>query len=74
MLFAEDPAVEEFGIEWGRKCIVRLLDTDERQRHLQLKARINELERTGQLDEAMRVMQELGNLKRGSAASRRGVQ
>ncbi len=24
MLFAEDPAVEEFGLEWGRKCIARL--------------------------------------------------
>jgi DNA primase len=74
MLFAEDPAVEEFGIEWGRKCIARLLDADERQRYLQLKTRINELERAGKLDDAMLLMQELGKLKQGSAASRRGVQ
>jgi DNA primase len=74
MLFAEDPAVEEFGIEWGRKCIGRLLDADERQRYLQLKTRINELERAGKLDDAMLLMQELGKLKQGSAASRRGVQ
>ena len=74
VLFAEDPAVEEFGIEWGRKCIARLLHADERQRHLQLKTRINELERAGKLDEAMRLMQELGKLERGNAASRRGVQ
>jgi DNA primase len=74
MLFAEDPAVEEFGIEWGRKCIGRLLDADERQRYLQLKTRINELERAGKLDDAMRLMQELGKLEQGNAASRRGIQ
>jgi hypothetical protein len=74
MLFAEDPAVEEFGIEWGRKCIERLLGAGERQRYLQLKTRINELERAGKLDEAMRLMQELGRLGRGDSASRRSVQ
>jgi DNA primase len=74
MLFAEDPAVEEFGIEWGRKCIERLLGAGERQRYMQLKTRINELERAGKLDEAMRLMQELGKLERGNSASRRGVQ
>jgi DNA primase len=74
MLFAEDPAVEEFGMEWGRKCIERLLAAGERQRYMQLKGRINELERAGKLDEAMRLMQELGKLERGDSASRRGVQ
>jgi DNA primase len=74
MLFAEDPAVEEFGIEWGRKCIGRLLDSDQRQRYVQLKAQINEAERAGRLDDAMRLMQELGRLERGKSASRRGVQ
>jgi DNA primase len=74
MLFAEDPGVEEFGIEWGRKCIERLFHTDEQQRYVQLKTRINELERAGKLDEAMRLMQELGKLKQGNLASRRGVQ
>ena len=65
MLFAEDPAVEEFGIEWGRKCIGRLLDSDHRLRYVQLKAQINEAERAGRLDEAMRLMQELGKLEAG---------
>jgi DNA primase len=74
ILFAEDPAVEEFGIEWGRKCIERLLGAGERQRYMQLKARINELERAGKLDEAMRLMQELGILERGNSALRRRVQ
>jgi DNA primase len=74
MLFADDPAAEEFGIEWGRKCIERLLGAGERQRYMQLKTRINELERAGKLDEAMRLMQELGRLSRGNSASRRGVQ
>ena len=74
MLLAEDPAVEEFGIEWGRKCIERLLGAGERQRNTELKTRINELERAGKLDEAMRLMQELGRLERGNAASRRRVQ
>jgi hypothetical protein len=74
MLFAEDPAAEEFGVEWGRKCIGRLLDSDERQRYVQLKAQINEAERTGRLDEAMRLMQDLGRLEKGKLASRRGLQ
>jgi DNA primase len=74
LLFAEDPAAEEFGIEWGRKCIERLRDGDVRQRYMQLKTRINELERAGKLDEAMRLMQELGILDRGNSASRRRVQ
>jgi DNA primase len=74
MLFAEDPGVEEFGIEWGRKCIGRLLHTDEQQRYMQLKARIYEMERAGKRDEAMLLMQELGKLKQGNMASRRGVQ
>jgi len=74
ILFAEDPAVEEFGIEWGRKCIGRLLDGGERQRYGELKTRINEAERAGRLDDAMRLMQELGRLERSKTASRRGVQ
>jgi DNA primase len=74
MLFAEDPAAEEFGIDWGRKCIERLRDADVRQRYMELKTRINELERAGKLEEAMRLMGELGRLDRGNSAARRGVQ
>jgi DNA primase len=74
MLFAEDPAVEEFGVDWGRKCIERLRDADGRQRYMQLKAEINDAERAGRMDEAMRLMQELGRLDRGNSALRRGVQ
>jgi hypothetical protein len=72
--FAEDPAVEEFGIEWGRKCLTRLQDTAARQRVTQLKARVHEAERAGRLEEAMRLMQELSRLERGQMGARRGVQ
>jgi DNA primase len=72
--FAEDPAAEEFGIEWGLKCLARLAATAQRQRGTQLKARINEAERAGNLEEAMRLMGELGRLQRGNSAPRRGVQ
>jgi DNA primase len=74
MLLAEDPYVEELGIEWGRNCIGRLLHTDEQQRYRQLKMRISELERAGRRDEAMPLVEELGKLKQGNMASRRGVQ
>ncbi len=57
--FAEDPAAEEFGIEWGRKCLARLGRRRRGQRSAQLKTRINEAERAGNLEEAMRLMQEL---------------
>jgi DNA primase len=72
--FAEDPAAEEFGIEWGRKCLERLAATAARQRSAQLKMRVNEAERAGNLQEAMRLMQELSRLERGDSAPRRGVQ
>jgi hypothetical protein len=39
-----------------------------------LKAEINDAERAGRMDEAMRLMQELGRLDRGNSALRRGVQ
>ena len=74
MAFAEDPAVEEFGIEWGRKCLGRLRATAARQRATQLKARVNEAERAGRLEEAMRLMQELSQVERDNATPRRGVQ
>ncbi len=72
--FVEDPAAEEFGIEWGRKCLARLRATAARQRSTQLKMRMNEAERAGNLQEAMRLMQELSRLERGDSAPRRGVQ
>ncbi len=72
--FAEDPAAEEFGIEWGRKCLARLQATSARQNAVQLKTRINQAERAGDLKEAMRLMGELSRLERTNSASRRGVQ
>ncbi len=72
--FAEDPASEEFGLDWGRQCLDRLRQKGERQRVALLKARIHEAERAGNLAEAMRLMQELGRLEKGNSAPRRGVQ
>ncbi len=74
MAFAEDPAADEFGIDWGRKCLARLQATAARQRATQLKARIHEAERAGKLDEAMGLIRELGRLERTNSAPRRGVQ
>src|SRR6185312_5854064 len=74
LLFADDPAAEEFGVEWGRKCIERLRDADWRERYIQLKAQINQAEREGRLADAMRLMEELGRLERRKAASRRVIQ
>lgn len=72
--FAEDPASEEFGLDWGRQCLDRLRQKGERQRVGQLKARVHEAERAGNLAEAMRLMQELGRLEKGNSSPRRGVQ
>jgi DNA primase len=72
--FVEDPAAEQFGIEWGQKCLARLRATAARQLSVQLKMRVNEAERAGNLQEAMRLMQELSRLERGDSAPRRGVQ
>ncbi len=72
--FAEDPASEEFGIEWGRKCLAGLQGTAGRQRASQLKARIHDAERAGNLEEAMRLMMELNRLEKHNSGPRRGVQ
>lgn len=72
--FAEDPAAEEFGFDWGRKCLDRLCATAQRQRAAELKARINEAERGGNLQEAMRLMGELSRLESSNSSARRGVQ
>jgi DNA primase len=74
ILFGEDPAASEFGIEWGSKCLERLQAANTRQNATQLKARINEAERAGNLEEAMRLMGELTRLERTNSAPRRGVQ
>lgn len=72
--FAEDPAAEEFGMEWGRKCLGRLKETADRQRASQLKARIHDAERSGNFAEAMRLMGELTRLQRANILPRAGVQ
>ena len=72
--FAEDPAADEFGIEWGRKCLAGLKEKAERGRAAQIKARIHEAERVGNLAEAMRLMGELARLERANFAHRGGVQ
>jgi DNA primase len=74
IVFAEDPAAQEFGSEWGRKCLARLKETAKRQQSSQWKARIQEAERAGNLEEAMRLMQELRSLERRDSGTRRGVQ
>jgi DNA primase len=54
----------EFTLEYGRQCLESLRRSDFQQRVQELKRRIKEAERTGNMSEALRLAQELQNLGR----------
>jgi DNA primase len=72
--FAFDPACDEFGLEWGWKCLAQIKEKCGRQQTAQLKALIQQAERAGNLGEAMRLMGELNRLELANNRARRGVQ
>jgi DNA primase len=74
IVFSDDPLAEEYGVEWGWKCLTRVRERAAKQRVGDLRARISELERSGKLAEALRLMAELNRLERPNSAQRRGVQ
>ena len=74
MVFAEESELTEPDAEHGYRCLETLQEDAQRQRRTQLKKRINEVERTGNWQEAMRLMQELQALDTDDLRGRGTVQ
>jgi DNA primase len=74
LAFSEDAAINEATIEYGSLCLKSLRLTGEQHRRSRLKTLINQAERAGKLQEAMRLMLELQQLDRSELDVRRGVQ
>jgi DNA primase len=68
LALADDADAHEATIEYGRQCLESLLRSGERDRRAQLKARIKEAERAGNLAEAFRLARELQELERAESA------
>jgi len=68
LALAEDADAHEATIEYGRQCLESLLRAGERDRRGQLKTRIKEAERAGNLAEAFRLAHELQELERAESA------
>ena len=64
LVLSEDADAHESTMEYGRQCLDSLLRSGEGDRRAQLKARIKEAERAGNLREAMRLAGELQELER----------
>ena len=74
MVFAEESELTEPDAEHGYRCLETLREDARKQERTQLKKRINEVERTGNWQEAMRLMQELQALEAGNSRGRGTVQ
>jgi DNA primase len=70
LALSEDADVHESTLEYGRQCLESLLRSGERDRRAQLKARVKDAERTGNLDEALRLARELQEFERAGEARR----
>ena len=65
-ILSADGEGHDFTLEYGMQCVESLRRSDHRRMVQELKRRIKEAERTGNLAEALRLAQELQELERGS--------
>jgi len=68
LALSEDADTHENTLEYGRQCLESLLRSDERDRRTQLKTRVKDAERTGNLAEALRLARELQEFERAGGA------
>ncbi|MGD0498227.1 MAG: DNA primase [Bryobacteraceae bacterium] len=67
---SEDSEAHETTLAYGRQCLESLLRSGERDRRAQLKTRIKEAERAGNLGEALRLARELQDVEKTAGAAR----
>ena len=70
LTLSEDADAHENTLEYGRQCLESLLRSGERDRRAQMKARVKDAERTGNLAEALRLARELQEFERAGEARR----
>jgi DNA primase len=68
-VLSADGEGHEFTLEFGKQCLESLRRSDDLYKQQELKARIKQAERTGNLEEALRLTQELPRLQRPSGRS-----
>jgi hypothetical protein len=64
IIFSEDAGEGEMTLEYGEQCLESMRRSAGQLRRAQLKARVREAERSGDLTEALRLAQELQSLER----------
>jgi DNA primase len=67
---SEDAEAHEMTLEYGKQCLESLQRSGERDRRGQLKTRIKEAERAGNLGEALRLARELQEVEKTAGAAR----
>jgi DNA primase len=68
VLLSEDADATDLNLEYGRRCLESMRRSDSRQRRMELKTQLRQAERAGNLQEALRLTEELTQLERREAA------
>lgn len=70
LVFADDTLAESYSTELAVSCVRKLAASEQEARRSRLRRQIQEAERGGDLELAMRLLDELGRLERGAPANR----
>jgi DNA primase len=68
LVFADDTLAESYSTELAVSCVRKLAAAEQEARRARLRRQIQEAERAGNLDEALRLLEELGRLERRGSA------
>jgi len=70
LVFADDTLAESYSTELAVSCVRKLAASEQEARRSRLRRQIQEAERGGNLELALRLLDELGRLERGAPANR----
>jgi DNA primase len=65
---SEETGADELNVEYGRRCLESIRRSEEQLRRAELKAQVKQAERAGDVEQALRLAQELGRLERQKVA------
>ena len=68
VLLSEETGADELNVEYGRRCLESIRRSEEQLRRAELKAQVKQAERAGDVEQALRLAQELGRLERQKVA------
>lgn len=70
LVFADDTLAESYSTELAVSCVRKLAAAEQEARRARLRRQIQEAERAGDVQEALRLLEELGRLERRGSADR----